>query len=86
MGPFIFNEATVNGECHHTILQYFLIPVLQQLLNAVFLNKWIGRDEPIPWSPHSCDLNPLVYFLWGCVKTVLYSSKPYSLAEHVSSN
>jgi hypothetical protein len=86
MGPFIFNEATVNGECHHAILQDFLIPVLRQLLNDVFPNRWTGRAESIPWPPHSCDLTPLVYFLWGCVETVMYSSKPYSLAEQVSSN
>jgi len=86
MGPFIFNEGTVNGECHPAILQDFLIPIIRQLLNDVFPNQWTGRAEPIPWPPHSCDLTPSVYFLWVCAKTVMYSSKPYSLAEQMSSN
>ena len=49
-----------------------------------FQNKWIGRCGPISTlvvQLRSPDLTPLVYFLWGHVKTVVYASKPRSLEE-----
>jgi hypothetical protein len=48
-------------------------------LNDVFPDKWIGRAGPIAWPPRSPDLTSLDYFLWGHLKTVVYSSKPLSL-------
>nr|XP_005998403.1 PREDICTED: uncharacterized protein LOC102358965 [Latimeria chalumnae]XP_005998404.1 PREDICTED: uncharacterized protein LOC102358965 [Latimeria chalumnae] len=105
IGPFFFEEATVNGEHYLAMLQNFFIPELRrlnlsdstffqqdgapchyasnvrQLLNAVFPDKWIGRHGPIAWPPRLLDLSPLDYFLWGYVKTVVYSSKLQSLDE-----
>ncbi|GFT92773.1 uncharacterized protein TNCV_739601 [Trichonephila clavipes] len=31
------------------------------------------------WPPRSCDLTPLDYFLWGCVKSLVYADKPQTL-------
>ena len=36
--------------------------------------KWIGRDSPISLAPRSPDLAPLDFFLWGFVKTKVYTS------------
>ena len=35
----------------------------------------MGRDSPIPWSPRSPDITPLDFFLWGCVKDIVYRTK-----------
>ena len=39
--------------------------------------RWIGRagdedEEILCWPPHSPDLTPLDFFLWGCVKDLVY--------------
>jgi hypothetical protein len=47
----------------------------------VFLDKWIGRAGSIAWPPRSPDLTSLDYFLWGHLKTDVYSSKRRSLDE-----
>jgi hypothetical protein len=54
---------------------------VQQLLNDVFPDKWIGRAGPIARPLRSPGLTPLDYFLWGHLKTVVYSSKPRSVDE-----
>ena len=36
-----------------------------------------GRD----WPPHSPDLNPLDFFLWGYLKSKVYSPLPLTLAQ-----
>lgn len=41
-------------------------------LNRNFPDNWIGRNGPILWPPRSPDLTPLDYFLWGCIKEVVY--------------
>ena len=43
-------------------------------LNAVFPDRWIGRGGPIPWPARSPDLNPLDYFLWGYLKSLLFET------------
>ena len=35
----------------------------RQFLNETFPDRWIGRDGPIPWPPHSSDITPLDFFL-----------------------
>ena len=43
-----------------------------------FLNEnyqyWIGRNGRIRWPPRSSDLSPLDFYLWGRVKSTVYSS------------
>lgn len=41
--------------------------------------KWIAREGPVPWPPRSPDLNPLDFFLWGHLKSIVYSSPVVSL-------
>ena len=43
-------------------------------LNAVFPGRWIGRGGPIPWPARSPDLNPLDYFLWGYLKSLVFET------------
>ena len=53
--------------------------VTRDFLNQSLPNKWIGRalDEDaalIHWPPRSPDLTPLDFYLWGFIKTKVYTS------------
>ena len=41
-----------------------------------FGERVISRNGPVSWSPRSCDLTPLDYFLWGYVKSMVWANKP----------
>lgn len=42
-------------------------------LNVAYPDRWIGRNGPVLWPPRSPDLTPCDYFLWGCMKQIVYS-------------
>jgi hypothetical protein len=44
-------------------------------LDREMAGRWIGRGEPIAWPPRSSDLTPLDFFLWGCLKNIVYQVK-----------
>ena len=54
---------------------------LQQLFN----NRVLSLGMPHEWSPHSPDLNPLDFWLWGAAKGAVYADKPETLA-HLKQN
>lgn len=41
-------------------------------LNTVYTNRWIGHGGPILWPARSPDLNPLGFYPWGHLKTLVY--------------
>ncbi|KAJ4449127.1 hypothetical protein ANN_00522 [Periplaneta americana] len=43
-------------------------------LDRRFPDRWIGRGGPIAWPPRSPDLNFLDFYLWGHLKSLVYSS------------
>lgn len=49
--------------------------VVQTFLNQNFPH-WIGRGGHIPWPARSPDLNPLDFFLWGYMKSLVYDRRP----------
>ncbi|GFW39865.1 uncharacterized protein TNCV_4358601 [Trichonephila clavipes] len=49
------------------------------LLKDTFGDRLISRFGPVNWSPRSCDLTPLDYFLWGYVQSLVYADKPQTL-------
>ncbi|GFU90263.1 uncharacterized protein TNCV_912771 [Trichonephila clavipes] len=49
------------------------------LLKDTFGDRLISRCGPVNWPPRSCDLTPLDYFVWGCVKALVYADKPQTL-------
>lgn len=51
---------------------HFHLRVRQQL-TRVFHERWIGRGGPIPWPARSPELNPLDFWLWGHLKTLVYA-------------
>ncbi|KAJ4443132.1 hypothetical protein ANN_04782 [Periplaneta americana] len=46
----------------------------RRYLDRRFPDRWIGRGGPIAWPPCSPDLNPLDFYLWGHLKSLVYSS------------
>lgn len=44
-------------------------------LDNAFPSKWIGRGGPVAWPARSPDLNPLDFFLWGHLKSVIYEGE-----------
>lgn len=46
----------------------------RRYLNAHFGPRWIGRGGPIAWPPRAPDLNPLDFYLWGHLKSLVYST------------
>jgi hypothetical protein len=43
-------------------------PYFREFLDMHFPGRCVGRDGPIPWPPHSLDIMPLDFFLWGYIK------------------
>ncbi|GFX02701.1 putative DD41D transposase [Trichonephila clavipes] len=55
------------------------------LLKDTFGDRLISRFGPVNWPLRSCDLTPLDYFLWRCVKSLVYADKPQTL-DHLEDN
>lgn len=47
---------------------------VRDFLNDTYGRRWIGRGGPVNWPPRSPDLTPLDFFVWGHMKTLVYSS------------
>ena len=45
------------------------------LMRKKFLDQVIYRNGDYNWSPRSCDLTPLDFFLWGYVKDKVYAAR-----------
>lgn len=54
---------------------------VRAMLDRILPNKWIGRRGPIEWPPRSPDLTPLDFFLWGYLKSQVYTIKPRNVQE-----
>lgn len=50
-------------------------------LDTKFPNSWIGRSGPVVWPARSPDLNPLDYFLWGYLKSLIYETPVATLED-----
>lgn len=50
-----------------------------ELLEEKFGEWIISRHGFVNWPPRSCDLTPLDFFLWGYVKSLVYTNKPATL-------
>ena len=49
---------------------------VREYLHNTFANRWIGRGGPVGWPPRSPDLTPFDYYLWGHMKSLVYSNNP----------
>ena len=50
-------------------------------LDQKFPNRLISRKREPEWAPHSPDLNPLDFYLWGYLKDRVYRDNPQSIPE-----
>lgn len=50
-------------------------------LKELFQTRLIALGTNHAWAPHSPDLNPLDFWLWGAAKDVVYKEKPATLRE-----
>ncbi|EFN62496.1 hypothetical protein EAG_04671, partial [Camponotus floridanus] len=46
----------------------------RRYLDERFPGRGIDRACPITWSARSPDLNPLDYYLWGHIKSIVYKT------------
>jgi hypothetical protein len=46
----------------------------RDVLSNTYHNRWIGRGGPTAWSPCTPDLNPLDFYLWGHLKSLVYAA------------
>lgn len=44
-------------------------------LQGKFRGRFISKRGNVNWPPRSPDLNPLDFFLWGHIKTIVYKSR-----------
>jgi len=51
-------------------------------LDVNLQGHWIGRRATFEFPPHSPDLTPLYFFLWGTLKDVVYRKKLATLGDH----
>ena len=52
-----------------------------QWLDERFPERLISRRRDPEWAPHSFDLNPPGFYLWGFLKDTVYENHPTSIAE-----
>lgn len=48
---------------------------VRQHLDTVYPGRWIGRGGPRAWPPRSPDITPMDFYLWGHIKTMVYSGR-----------
>ena len=50
-------------------------------VKRTFQDRIISRRTAIEWAPHSPDLNPCDFYLWGYLKGIVYRGKPETIAD-----
>ena len=49
------------------------------ILHERFEGMVISRSGDVNWPPRSCDLTPIDFFLWGYLKSQVYTNKPQTI-------
>ena len=73
MNEFLFTkikEEAIGNICNEATLD---------VLRSVIEDRIISRRADVIWSPQSCDLAPLDYYLWSVVKDKCYADKPATI-------
>ena len=55
--------------------------VVREWLGEKLPGRWIGRRGPFNWPSRSCDLTPCDFFLWGCLKDILFKEPCTSIMQ-----
>ena len=93
IGPIFIEESgaavTVTKERYAEVLKTFkselqtLYPSLMSKywLKENFGGRGISLKTDFEWAPHSTDLSPPDFFLWGYLKDRVYAGKPRTITE-----
>ena len=68
-----------DGATPHTAL--ISLAWLKEHFKSRVITSTRGAPYPIEWAPHSPDLSPPDFFLWGYLKDRVYQDKPRNLRE-----
>ena len=55
--------------------------ITMECLDRPFAGRLISRRRVPEWSPHSPDLNPPDFYLWGILKDHVYQINPQTISE-----
>jgi hypothetical protein len=47
---------------------------VRDVLTNKYHGRWTGRGGPTAWPPRSPDLNPLYFYVWGNLQTLVYAA------------
>ncbi|KYN09543.1 hypothetical protein ALC57_18330 [Trachymyrmex cornetzi] len=67
-------ELKVNDHRQRRVFADWALEQLEQFEGMV-----ISRGGDVNWPPRSCDLTPLDFFLWGYLKSQVYTNKPQTI-------
>ncbi|KMQ82561.1 transposable element tc3 transposase, partial [Lasius niger] len=84
LGPFLENVPLIirqNMWFMHDGAPAHFSRVARDHLNRNYGQRWIGRGGPVAWPPRSPDINPLDFYLWGHVKSIVYRNAPNNIAD-----
>ena len=57
---------------------------VKDFLNQNYPSRWIGRQGLIAWPPRSPDLTPLDFYLWGHMKSLVFTVSPINEEDLVN--
>jgi hypothetical protein len=66
---FYYFYKNFNSPAHNAL-------IVRKYLERTFNHRWMDTHGPLQWPPRSPDLTPLDFFVWGYLKTVVYSNLP----------
>jgi hypothetical protein len=77
--PELLEDVALQDRLHFTWFQHDGAPAhfgvqVRDHLNTTFGENWIGRGGPSPWPARSPDLTPLDFYVWGYMKSLVYST------------
>ena len=72
--PVLLEEVPLAVRFQHDGAPAHFSLAARQQLTTTFGDRWIGHHGPVPWPARSPDLNPLDFFLWGHLKTLVYAT------------
>ena len=78
--PWIMVWAAIWGHRKDGAPPHFGLNV-RSFLDTAFPRQWIGRRGAVEWPPRSPDLTPLDFFLWGHLKSVVFTTRPRTLDD-----
>jgi hypothetical protein len=59
---------------HDGVPAHLTRAVRDVLSSNTYHGRWVGRGGPTAWPPRSPGLNPLYFYLWGHVTTLVYAA------------